>query len=95
MGVLWFVHQQVCPAFGLGLKVSVYRLSIAIDAVVNVKWNHVVSTSILKCKDRWGWDAVVANRGAQSPAASIIAIDVWWLLGLCRRCQSGRGGVLL
>ena len=76
--VLWFMNQQVRPALGFRLQVSVCRLSVAINAVVDVKWNHVVGISVRKCKERWGWNAVVANRGAQSPAASIIAIDVWW-----------------
>ena len=71
------------------------RLSIAINAVVDVKWNHVVGISVREGKECWWWNAVVADRGAQSPTVSIIAIDVLRLLGLRHLYKSVRGGVVV
>ena len=89
------MNQQMCSALGLRLQVTVGRLSVTVNAVVNIQWNHVVCPSVRKCKDRWGWNAVVVNRGAQSPAANIIAIDMLWLLRLCHWYKSGCGGVVV
>ena len=79
------MNQQVCSAFGLRLQVSVRRLSITINAVVNIKWNHVVRLSVRKCKERWGWYAVV----------NIIAIDKLRLLWWIHWYKSRRGGVVV